>query len=414
MPGKILQITSGPAAYRADVNRESRPLRQGSHDGDWIAVTTLLEQAALVPGAARLIERAIEIACDCLGAGEIRRRSDREWRDNRAPAEAILILSDDAFDADAFNSAIAMLVALDRADPGLNPVLRGRLLARRARAVSRLGRLEEACDGFRAVERLGIEAASAELRARAWTGLGSVAQMAGDYDTLHKFTRRALRLAKREGLRSIERRARLGLTIAAGARHDFDAALVHGWAVYLASVGEATEEGEILQTFGQLLVEAKCYGEARAAFSAVVARALPARVILPALGGLALAAGETQRVATVRWVANQLNVLSAAGVSRYQLALALTDCSAALARVGAFSASAEMEAKAVSIAREHGFHEVTKRELAKRTEELSGRETVGYPAPFALRGRAVRIAGRIALMEPGQLPDEVSLVAVPA
>ncbi len=409
MPSKILQIKSGPTAYRTDAMRDGRS-RPGARDGTWIVVTSLLEHASLA-GADRpaLVARAVDIALESLGSQVVQHRGDREWRDNRTPSDAILLLADDAYDADAFNTAITMLTALDRADPGLNAVQRGRLLARRARYLSRLGHLEEAADHFRTIGRLGKLADSGELRARAWLGLASVAQMSGDYAGLESLSRRALRLAKREHLTFIERYARIGLMIAAGARHDFDAALFHGWAVYLASAGQPVAEGEILQTFGQLMVEASCFTEARAAFAAVVSRALPARIIVPALGGLATSAAETGRPATVRWVANQLNMLAAAGAPRYVLSLAFMECSAGLSRVGLFATSAELSAKAIAIAQEHGFHEVM-----VRAAEMGRRDATPATAPFILRGRAVRIAGRIASMEPGQLPDQVSLMAVPA
>jgi hypothetical protein len=197
--------------------------------------------------------------------------------------------------------------------------------------------------------------------------------------------------------------------VAAGAAHDFDAALFHGWAVYHASVGQPIEEGEILQTFGQLMVEARFFAEARAAFGAVVARALPARIIVPALGGLAISAAETGRPATVRWVANQLRALSAAGAPRYILSLALLECSIAMARVGQVAASDELRSEATTIAAEHGFHEVT-----VRAAEIERREHVDAGTAFTLGRRALRIAGRIASMEPGRLPDSVSVVAVPA
>jgi tetratricopeptide (TPR) repeat protein len=408
MPSKILQINSGPAAYRTDAMRDGRS-GPGARDGTWIVVTSLLEHASLVGAdGPTLVARAIEIAHEALG-DVAKGRGDREWRDNRTPGDAILLLSDQAYDADAFNTAVTMLTAFNRADPGLNVVQRGRLLARRARYLSRLGRLEEARDQFQTIGRMGSEVDSSELRVRSCLGLASVAQMRGDYKAMDSLSRRALRLARRERLSYLERYARLALMIAAGTRHDFDAALFHGWAVYLASVGHPVDEGEILQSFGQLMSEAGCFSEARAAFSAVVARALPARIIVPALGGLATSAAATGRPATVRWVANQLNMLGAAGAPRYVMSLALLECSAGLARVGLAAPAAELSAKAIAIAKEHGFHEVT-----SRAAELSRRDATSTTVPFILRGRAIRIAGRIASMEPGQLPDEVSLMAIPA
>jgi tetratricopeptide (TPR) repeat protein len=414
MPRSTLQSVSGTRAYRADATRggvlRRNTAETEAREGTWIAVTTLLEHAPLVErDSARLVGAAVEMARGTLGEDFIRRRGDREWPDHRFPGDALLLLSDEAYEADAFQTALAMVTALDSADRALSPVQRGRLLARRARILARLGRIDGARDHFVAIERLGREANSDELRARAWLGLGSIAQMRGNYPAMETFGRRALRISRRAGLSFIERYARLALLIAAAAKHDFDTALFHGWAVYHASTGHALEEGEILQTFGQLMVEACRFDEARAAFAAVVARPLPARVIVPALGGLAISAAESGRGATVRWVAKQLRALKAGGAPRYLLSLALLECSIGLARIGQVAASDELRSEAATIAAEHGFHEVT-----VRADEIDRREQTNAGPAFTLGGRALRIAGRIASMEPGRLPDSVSVVAVPA
>jgi hypothetical protein len=101
--------------------------------------------------------------------------------------------------------------------------------------------------------------------------------------------------------------------------------------------------------------------------------------------------------------------LKAAGTTRYILSLALLECSIALAQVGLAEASDELRAEATTIAAEHGFHEVT-----IRAAEMGRREKTKPGTAFTLGGRALRIAGRIASMEPGRLPDSVSFVAVPA
>ena len=142
--------------------------------------------------------------------------------------------------------------------------------------------------------------------------------------------------------------------IAAGATHDFDAALFHGWACITPRSGNPSRK------------ERSCRRSAsswsKRAISPKLARRSPPswrercrrESSCPRLGGLAISAAETGRPATVRWVANQLNMLAAAGrpiraVARFM------ECSAGLARVGLFAPSAELSAKAIAIARSTGF-----------------------------------------------------------
>lgn len=416
MPSSPLQPIFATKAYRADAMRGDvvRRVAAGAEarEGRWITATTLLEHAPLVEGESeRMLAEAVAVARETLGEDVVRRRGDREWPDQRFPADALLLLSDEAYEADAFQTALAMVTALDAADRSLSVVQRGRLLARRARILARLGRMDGARDHFVAIERMGREENSDELRARAWLGLGSIAQMRGNYPAMATFNRRALRLARRGGLSFIERYTRLGLTIASAEQGDFDAAVSHAWALYHASIGQPLDEGESLQTFGQLMVEARHFDEARAAFAAVVSRSLPARIVLPALGGLAVSAAETGRVAIVLWVAAQLDALRTTSAPRYSLSLALLECSIALARIGQMESSDALRAEATAIAVEHGFHGVV-----ARAAQMDRREAArgGQGEAFALGGRALRIAGRIASMEPGRLPDSVSVVAVPA
>src|SRR5690348_6248342 len=134
---------SGPSAFRADAARDAVETAGRSREGVWIAVTTLLEHASVVAShdRQRLLDRAIELARESLGDDTVRRRPEREWRDERTPSDVVMLLAEDACEGGAFNTALAMVGALERADKTLTPVQRGRLLVRRARAIARLGRL---------------------------------------------------------------------------------------------------------------------------------------------------------------------------------------------------------------------------------------------------------------------------------
>ena len=158
MPSTILQIQSGPASVscRRDARQAPRP---GARDGVWIAVTSLLEHASLAgANGPALVPRAIDIAVEALGSQVVQHRGDREWRDNRTRATPSCSSPTTPTTPTRSTRRLTMVTALDRAERGLNAVQRGRLLARRARYLSRLGRLEEAADHFRTVGQLGKHA----------------------------------------------------------------------------------------------------------------------------------------------------------------------------------------------------------------------------------------------------------------
>ena len=133
---------------------------------------------------------------------------------------------------------------------------------------------------------------SAELDARAELGFGALAQMRGNYPEMLEHAQRAARIADREGLAGIARHAHYGLMVGAVKRGQYGEALVEGQRVLRLSYGDALLEAEILESIGQLLIEAGRAREARACLAAVATRRLPARLLLPALGGLAVTSAQ--------------------------------------------------------------------------------------------------------------------------
>src|SRR6185437_4508645 len=148
------------------------------------------------------------------------------------------------------------------------------------------------------------------------TGL---AQMRGNYPDVVRFATKAAAIADRHQLRASSRHAHSAIMIAAAVSGRFDDALAHGWIVYRASRGDAIEEAEILQNLAQALFDAGHTVEARAGFAAVACRPLPARFVLPALGGLARAAALLNEGRTVRWASREIERLVRSPAPRYSV-----------------------------------------------------------------------------------------------
>jgi tetratricopeptide (TPR) repeat protein len=263
--------------------------------------------------------------------------------------------------------------------------------------------LEEADARYRRVEHIGRSQQSAELKARAAIGFVALAQLRGNYPDVRRHARRAVRLAEQSGLRSLIRNAHSGMLVAAAVARSLDEALVHGWQVYRASLGDPVQEAEVLQNLGQALLDSGHTDTARAVFASVVSRRIPPRILLPALGGLALASGDEHR-ASVRWAARQARSIDERAVPRYALASALVECAIALARIGDHDESEELRAEGLRIARAHGFHEVV-----YRAEDLEASVGNEREAPAALRKRSAAVVRELEWMEPEHLPERIAL-----
>jgi len=399
------------AAYRADLGARDKPF--GALDGDWITVASVLEHATLVdePAKSELLRQAVELATGIVGEAEVQRLAAREWQDlHRSASEAIVILSDQVEAAGAFTLAGMLLDALHESDGSLNVVQSGRILVRRARKEWKAGRVDDAADRYRHVESLGRRSKSAELKARALIGFVALSQIRLNAADMHRYAKRAVRLAEQVGLRRLTRDAHHGLAIAAGLDERIDDALVHGWTVYQLSVGDVLDEAEVLLNLGYTLFVSGFVDVARAAFARVVSRELPARWMLPALGNLALASAASKHDHTTEWAARELLGVNPLAVPRYDLTLALSEAATALTRIGHSKSARRCQEAALDLARQYDFPV-----LVARLEGLHG----SIPAPSVspttiLNKRAANIARELSSMEPLEMPQHIALAAASA
>ena len=398
------------AAYRSDVVAHGREF--GKDDGRWIAIAETVQHAATADASRKtaLLREAIELTKEVVSDHVLDAFAQREWGTNdRCSCEPIMFVVRTIADAGAVALAAAMLDALLRADTSLNSVQRGRVLAQRARVAYLSGQFDDAHARYAFVETLGQRARSRELKIRAWNGFMALAQMRGNFPEVRSYARRATRLADRAGLTALARTAHYALLVAAASDGRFDEALIEGWKVYQLSIGNPIDEASALQNLGQVLFDSGHFAAAETAFSAVCARALPARILLPALGGLAAASAAAGHEPTMEWAVSEIRSMRSSAAPRYVVTSALLDSARALRIVNRSSEAIDCATESLALARRHGFHEFEIRAEAL-VEENQSRERAAAPAP--LTRRSTSVVREITSLEPPRLPKHVRPTAV--
>ena len=392
------------AAYRADTRDRAEPF--GPFDDEWLAAATELHLAATTRERRDdHLASAIGVAIAVLGDARIDAFAAREWRGKRSYVDAIVVLADTVYYGGARNLAALMLDDIRRTATDLDPLQLGRLLFRRARIAWSLGATDDASERYHAIAALGKSAGDFEVMALAELGLSTLAQFRGDFPDLRAHAGRARGLAERSGNPAIVRWALQAVMIGETSQGRFDAAIDAGWRALGLSGGYSVWEAEALVNLGQLMLEAGHPDRARASFSAAVERSAPASLLLPALGGLAVASALVGHEPTVEWTVREVWRAQEQSVQPYSVAAAHLECAVALRSFGRDADAERHRAAAEELGRRHGFHEVAfkadaLRELPRRT-----------PAPLTADSES--ITGQLARMAPAQLPDALAFNVAP-
>jgi hypothetical protein len=162
---------------------------------------------------------------------------------------------------------------------------------------------------------------------------------------------------ERRGMHRLAALSYQTLTVPAARAGDFGSALVYGWRAFLNAAGEPTMESETLSNIGQLFLDLGHPMPATAAFRAVIARASSDRVLMPALGGLAVAASRMGDHDVVTWVQREVATRARAGATPYVVASAQLDLARAWANLQVIERAESARRGALAIALEHRFHE---------------------------------------------------------
>lgn len=290
-------------AYRADLSNAGKG-QFSDRDGAWLELGTLLQRAVTLPRDARgaylqSAARAIRESWVTTPAAAALATLAKDGASPGALCDVVMIIAGEAEEAGACALATTMIDST-RSLVGLSEFrLQGRLLARQARILRKIGEIDPAIDLYDEVGEMGRTHGDRELIARSHLGKGALARERGNYPEARREFLAVLEApGSSDAVRELHAHAHHGLLIASAIAKDFDTALTHG---ALAVDGAADEQHrvELLQNLSSV-----CYdvGEFRSALNGYL-QALAAtqveRVRLGCFGGAAVAAarlGETRTV----------------------------------------------------------------------------------------------------------------------
>jgi tetratricopeptide (TPR) repeat protein len=408
MPGESFMkngamLTPRPplTAYREDLARrgaDEGPF--GPSDATWLAVATILTHAVEVPPDNRppLLPTLRDVVGSDPALRDVLNVSSHEpprdfELDGVSPIVRAMVerIEDDG----ALNLAYSMLSILADADLRLSVLERGRVLAQLGRVAWKTGALETAREQYRRAEVLGRAARIPELRIRAWVGYSIVAKLRGNYPEVRKWGARAAHEADRAGLVELSAMAYHSLMVSAAVGGDLNAALVYGWRVFQAAIGNAGKEAGALLNLSQYLLECGQPEIAVRGFTAALDRRPPARMALPALGGLAVAAAAIGDRNLVLATKVRIERLAATASIPYQCAGALLELSQALVSIGDLDDAAACRTRALTLAEGFAYHEIVHR-LESHPIAPTGRRA---EAPHVLDPKGTEVARAVASLE---------------
>jgi len=369
-PGRVLD------AFRQTQSEVRTALETSA--AQWMRVGAMLENACMLPPDQR--EMHLRSAMDSVRAA----LGAEQWAEGhhvdpmRPASESSLVgrfrtYCEIVEDAGALALSDAMLDAYVHADPTVDAVECGRVEAVRARLAWKAGDLEAATERYRRVAAAGRRERSDELTVRALIGQAIVARVSGNYPRVRERAQKAVALAERRQMRRLAAGAHQILTVAFAVARDFDVAVSHGWRSYEHSIGDPTMESEALAIIGQLFLDIGHPTPAAAAFRAVISRSPSDRLLLPSLGGLALAGARMGSWETVTRAQEIVTARAAAGATPYNVASTALDLARAWAELQVSQRAEEARGTALAIAVEHRFHEIAHHAEALEITEAPAR-----------------------------------------
>ena len=296
-----------PALQAFAHDAHARPSDTGDHDerlAGWLAVTKTAERLSMLDAKAREAYLA-DIAIDVLPNSEARPTLVHDARGRPADgparlAERFRIEAEQMERSGCFEMAFATVSAVcsfsRRAD------LATRMLAtiHLGRIARQLGDLDAATDCYQMAADESLRERDGPLAARAFVGLGNVADSRGNRPTERVMFERALSLAHPGG--PTDAMASQGLMNVALAERRLIDALLHGWRAFDLTPEQSEERAMILSNLALASLHGDFTTAALGGFLHVLTLTDTARIRLPAVGGAIRAAArlrEDTRVASL-------------------------------------------------------------------------------------------------------------------
>ena len=342
----------------------------------WLSVAVLLHRCADETGDGTAVRNALAGA---LGRAARAERGDSLGAAARAQAN-------DAEEAGAFHLACSILGALERLSHD-DPIERGRAIAQRARIARKVNDHENSLELYRTVEAIARRARNDELHARAYVGYGVLAHTRGNLPEARRCFAQAAATADHAAVAEVSTLAHHGLMIIAAKTGELDRSLHEGWLAFHHAGEDGERQGNMLVCLGQLLLEMQHPRPALHAFaSAILQTALPRRLLLPACGGLAVAAAAVGDARLVEYADNRIETIAREVLLPYEVVSAQLDLAHANFQLGRHASGERHRQRALHGAAEHEFHELAHRAETLRVQTPTTREP---REPLGERGREV-------------------------
>jgi tetratricopeptide (TPR) repeat protein len=357
-------------AYRRDAARIGEGRSLGPDAGRWITMAILLDRFANAVSEERE-QVARELARELARDGDV----SSFWN-------AALALGIEIEEAGASHLCYSWLCLLERIVPAERVLDLGRVRAFRARVARKLGAPDVAQALYTEVERFGEAAAEPELTARAWIGFGVLAVERGNNPEAKRWYQAAALVADDTGCDEQSSNAHQGLLVVYAMAGDFASAIAEGWRAFDSAGGDPFRESEILGNVAQAFHDMGHHAAALRAFAAVVARGARIRVLLPALGGAALAAAALGNAPVVHAAAKRVEALIG-NVWPYPVAQTLLDLADAHDWIGELAQGADYRARAVAIAEANALHQLVFRAQERRSAPSHSKAPIELGTPVS-------------------------------
>ncbi len=399
----LSQVQTFTAAARADHRALSSPALDDALVMQWLTAGSVIAQASRVSSRApadavtaltRLSEHPMILAVSGIPDADPAPDATPEARTvQRARA-----LAEQAEDVGASHLAKSVLdglawmlqVATDArraAPPGTDMgraellLERGRTEAQLARIAWKLGNMDEASTRYQRVGAQGRRLGNAELRTRYFVGRAVLAHVQGDVTEMRRAGLQAVRAGSEAGLETLAALGHHELMVAAAMDGRWSEATLRAWAAFEAVRGTPQREAERLNAMGQLMLGMGRPVDALAGFRAALTRGAPVRVVMPALGGVAMASGVAGDLLELRRSEAKLRELADFNLP-YPLSDALADVATGYHAAGARADAQRVATDARRLAATHDFSRVLARLHAITVT------TIETPEPVALTPRA--------------------------